>query len=215
MSLKEGDFIELNFVGKLSDGSVFDTTLESVAKEHSLNYKSGVFKPMIVCIGKGQLVKGLDKALVGLDLGKHSINVSKEEGFGKKDAKLLQLVPSKFFKKNNIRPVAGLSVDIDGSRGIIRSVSGGRIVVDFNNPMSGHDLVFEVELLRKVVDLKEKVSSILDFMQLPADSISVNGFEVIISFKFDLPDEYSKFTEKTIKEYCSDINVLKFVTVKS
>ncbi|EFK97351.1 peptidylprolyl isomerase FKBP-type, partial [sediment metagenome] len=48
--------------------------------------------------------------------------------------------------KDSIRPMPGLPVNIDGMYGIIRTVAGGRVIVDFNHPLSGKEIVYNSKL---------------------------------------------------------------------
>jgi len=88
------DFIEVEYTGKIKDGNIiFDTTDEKVAKENNLEANSD-YGPVVICIGEQQLLKGLDKNLEGKDIGKeYDIDIDPEDGFGKKNAKLIQLIP--------------------------------------------------------------------------------------------------------------------------
>ena len=93
---------------------------------------------------------------------KLSVVVHAEEGFGKKDPKHIQMIPLNKFKDQKINPMPGLRVEIDQYTGVVKSVSGGRVLVDFNHPLAGRDLHYEVMIKRKVEDLKEKVSGFLE-----------------------------------------------------
>ncbi|MEM4266845.1 MAG: FKBP-type peptidyl-prolyl cis-trans isomerase, partial [Candidatus Nanoarchaeia archaeon] len=65
MQVKLYDFIEINYVGRFKDNNqIFDLTDAKIAKENNFNPKLN-FKPVIICVGNGDVVKGLDDALVG------------------------------------------------------------------------------------------------------------------------------------------------------
>lgn len=153
MTLKVRDFIEIDYAGKLKEtGEVFDSTTQG-SHVH----------PVTICLGQGQILKGLDDKLVGKETGKdYTFVLTPEEGFGKKDAKLLKIVPSNVFLKQGIRPYLGLQVNIDGAIGTIRTVTGGRTIVDFNHPLSGHDVEYTVSVKRLVTDKKEQLTGLLD-----------------------------------------------------
>ncbi len=161
-SIKNGDFIELDYTGKLADdGTVFDTTMEDVAREAGLDPKAQ-YRPAIICVGEGQLLRGLDEYLEGKALGKHTIGIPPEKGFGKKDTKLLKLIPKQKFKDGKLEPRVGLEVNVDNHYGVVRSVSGGRITVDFNHPLAGRDLVYEVDVKGVVTDTAKQIEALLD-----------------------------------------------------
>lgn len=201
MTIKKGDFVEVNYTGRLKEsGTVFDTTLEATAKEAGIHDTKVVYQPFIVKIGEGQLLKGLDTKIEGKPLGKHTLSLTAEEGFGRKDAGLLKLMPLKVFKDQKIEPFPGLDVEVDGQRGIIRTVSGGRIIVDFNHPLSGKDLEYDVELIRVVTDLKEKAEAYISLTRLPIEVKGVEGDKLVLLYKTKLPDELKKKFEEDVKK---------------
>ena len=121
--LKENDFVEIDYVARIKGDGIFDLTLEDVAKENKIYSKDYKYKPVIICMGKKDIIKGLDNQLIGKDLGEYKITITPEEGFGKKDAKLIKLVPTKEFTKQNIRPMPGMQMNIEGFMGKILSVN--------------------------------------------------------------------------------------------
>ena len=158
---KKGDFVEIEFIGK-SQGEVFDTNILDEAKK--LNPKAEI-KPLILKIGESMVVPGFDKALEGKELGKkHLININSEQGFGKRDSKLIRLMPKKIFIEQEMMPTPGLTVAFDNNLGKIISVSGGRVLVDFNNPLAGKDIEYEFTIKRMVNDLKEKAEALQHFL---------------------------------------------------
>ena len=63
---------------------------------------------------------------------------------GKKDVKKVQLVPLATFKEHKLNPHPGLQVDFDGKIGTVMRVSGGRVMVNFNHPLSGKEIIYEI-----------------------------------------------------------------------
>ena len=107
---------------------------------------------------------------------KYTIELDAEHAFGKKNAQLIQMIPAKRFKEQKIQPVPGLRLNIDNRIGIIRSVNGGRIIVDFNHPLAGRDVTYDIEIKRIVTDKKECISSIFNaLLGLPDLNITVEG----------------------------------------
>lgn len=204
MPIKKNDFIEVEYTGKLKeDGAVFDTTDEKKAKENHLYREDAQYGPVIICAGEKHVLKGLDDFIVGKEPGKYTVDVKAEDAFGKKSAKLVQLVPARKFKEHDIKPVPGLSVSVDGTIGFVKTVSGGRILVDFNHPLSGKDLVYEIEIKRVVTDKKEQVQSILSLVLSTKKEdavIDLKGNECRIKLKQKLPDEVLKKVGEKIKE---------------
>ena len=184
-SIKEKDFVELEYTAKIKDGNtVFDTTDEKLAKENKIYCKKQENKydskmpygPVKICIGTGSILKGLEDSLVGKEPGKsYTIELSAENAFGKKNAKMLKIVNTNVFRKSNIDPMPGLQVNIDGIPGTIKSVTGGRTIVDFNHPLSGKEIVYDVKINRIITDEKEKINAFVSFQfNLKPDSFTLD-----------------------------------------
>jgi len=204
MPVKKNDFIEMTYTGKLKeDSSVFDTTEEKIAKDNHLYREGAEYRPIIICIGEKHVLKGLDEFIIGKEAGNYTVDIEAENAFGKKSAKLIQLIPAKKFTEHGIKPTPGLSVNVDGNMGMIKSVSGGRILVDFNHPLSGKDLIYDIGVKRVVTDKKEQIESLLDIIlsvRKGESEISLTGEDCIVKIKKKLPKEVLKKVEEKIKE---------------
>ncbi|NOZ82483.1 MAG: peptidylprolyl isomerase [Euryarchaeota archaeon] len=164
MALQKGDFVRINYTGKLKkSGRVFDTTYEEVAKKEDIYDPRIRFKPQAVVVGAGHVIPGLDEALVGMEVGEtREVEIPPEKGFGLRDEKKLKLIPLREFRKQKLRPYPGMKVEIDGNPGTVKAVSGGRVLVDFNSELAGETLVYEVNVEEKVNKLEEKVRLLLE-----------------------------------------------------
>lgn len=196
-SIKKGDFFELDYIGRTSEGELFDTTKKEVADKEGLHIHRE-FKPAIVCSGEGHLLPGLDQKLIGKNVGTHTIELKDIEAFGKKNAKLLQLIPRKVFKEQNVEPQIGLEINVDNQKGIIRSVSGGRVIVDFNHPLSSKDISYEIDIKRIVTDKKEKLEALLGLIGLPVAALKVEGEKAEITLIQELPENIVDIFTKDI-----------------
>lgn len=194
------NFIEINYTGKV-EGNVFDSTDEKIATEAKIHSKGMKYGPIIVCLGEGQLLPGLDEFLKDKKPGKYEVKLEAEKAFGKKSSKLLQLVPMKVFKTQNIRPYPGLMINVDGNNGVVKTVSGGRVIVDFNHPLASKDVEYEVEVIRKVEDLKEQVTAFLKTTMNNDDiEVKVDGKNVEVILKQDIPKEIKDLLSKKLTE---------------
>lgn len=202
MKTKENDFIEINYIARTKDDNkIFDLTDEKAAKENNLYQKNKEYSPIIICLGHNDVIKGLDKELIDKDIGSYKIEIKTEEAFGKKSPDLIKLVPTNIFIQQNIKPFPGLHVNLDGIYGIIRSVSGGRTIVDFNHPLSGRDLVYDVEIKRIIDDINEKLSSMLKFLDKNVKfEIKDNKAVVKLSLNTNQKEEIIEEIRKRIPE---------------
>lgn len=214
--VKKSDFIEIEYTGKTKEGAVFDTTSEKVAKDNNIYSKDSEYSPVILCLGENTIMKGLEDQLVGKETGKsYTFEISAEDAFGKKDARMIQLIPMSKFRQQRIQPMPGLQLNIDGSFGVIRTVSGGRCLVDFNHPLAGKDIMYDVKVNRIVEDDKEKLASILK-MQLHAKDAGVevaNG-AATITLNIELPKEVQQGVTKMVNRIIPSIKTVNFAVEK-
>lgn len=206
------DFIEVEYTGKTTEEKfIFDTTDEAIAKKEGIYSPKTAYGPVVVSLGSGQLLPGLDLKIAGKQPGTYTINLSPEEGFGKKSAKLIQLVPTSKFRKEQIMPHPGLQVNIDGQMGTVKTVSGGRTLVDFNHPLSGKELEYEVTIKRIVTDKSEKLSSVLSLqLGLKDPEIHLAEDKATVS----LPEELPKEIAATLSEELKKMTGISTITFK-
>lgn len=172
--LQKKDFIEIEFTGRIKDGEVFDSNIQSeLDKLHAghdhgpENHEMPKARSFIFSLGQDMFLKGIDDFLIGKDLELNKdiqIELGPEKAFGKRDLGLVQLMPLSVFKKQNLNPIPGITFNFDGRVAKILSASGGRIRVDFNNPLSGKAVVYDIKILRKIDDLEEKIKYFLEFL---------------------------------------------------
>ena len=198
MAIKKDDFIEIEYTGKV-EGKVFDTTDEAKAKEASIQSPKVKYGPIIFSLEDNHLVKGLVNFMIGKEVGEYNVEVPVEEAFGKKSAKLIQIIPTRKFKDSEIKPMPGLQINVDGAFGIIKTITGGRTLVDFNHPLSGKDVSYELKINRIITDPKEKIKAILMQMSIEAD-INVEGDKAKVVLKEKLPEQVLSLLKEQIKK---------------
>ncbi|MBS3128367.1 peptidylprolyl isomerase [Candidatus Woesearchaeota archaeon] len=200
--IKKNDFIEVSYTGKTKEENfVFDTTEETVAKEAGIYNPEGKYGTLIICVGQHHLLPGLDKFIEGKDLGNFTVELPPEEAFGKKNAKLIQLIPTSKFIQQRIQPQVGLQVTIDGHLGVIKTVTGGRTLVDFNHPLSGKNVLYEISIKKKITDQKEQALSLLKMrLGLTEVTLDITEHTLVIRSKHNIPEPIQEQMSKEIKE---------------
>lgn len=180
MAINENAFIKLNYTGKVKEtGDVFDTTYEDVAEEAGINNPDKEYKPMVLAVGSSQLIPKLHEEIKKLDVGdKKSVEIPCEDAFGKRDPSLIKLIPMKEFKKQDIKPFVGMPLSLDGQNGIVRTVNGGRVRVDFNHELAGRDIVYDLEIVETIEDNEEKIKGLIEVYygnpNLKMDDVKIN-----------------------------------------
>jgi peptidylprolyl isomerase len=159
------EFIRIEYTGKVKDtDEVFDTTDEETAKKSNIHRADRTYGPTAVVLGGKQVLRGLEEALEKMKPGESkTVTLPPEKAFGARSPELVKLVPMKVFKDNGITPHPGLIITLEGGvPGRVQSVSGGRIRVDFNLPLAGRVLEYEVKLVSEIKDEKEKIKALFE-----------------------------------------------------
>jgi FKBP-type peptidyl-prolyl cis-trans isomerase SlyD len=183
--VKKNDFIEIEFTARVKDDNrVFDTNIKEEAEKAKLEIKD--FSPLIICVGKSMAIKGLDNALEGKELGKkYTIEIKPDEAFGARDSKMVRMVPLKAFLAQKIYPERGMQFALDGMVVKVLSNSGGRVLVDFNNPLAGREVIYDFIIKKNVEDIKEKINALQDFFFRRKFEFHVEEKDKKIKFKVD------------------------------
>lgn len=133
-----GCAVTLHLAIALEDGSVAISTFGE--------------EPVSLTMGDGTLQPGLELALYGLKSGdEQTINLLPEQAYGLRDPTLIQFMPRTDFDAN-FTPQAGQVIafalpDGEEAPGIVISVEEGRVEVDFNHPLAGHEITFRAQIL--------------------------------------------------------------------
>lgn len=178
MTLQKKDFIEIEFTARVKNGEIFDSNIKKDLEKLNPNAKP---KPFIFCLDEGMFLKGVDDFLINKKIEKYKIELSPEKAFGMRNSKFIQMIPMKVFKQHKINPVTGAIFNFDGRIAKILAVSGGRVIVDFNNPLAGKTVIYDVKVLRKVENLNEKVKALIEFFTKKDFKFEIKDKILIIS----------------------------------
>jgi peptidylprolyl isomerase len=136
MQAKAGDTVRVHYTGTLLDGTPFDS---SAGRD-----------PLEFTIGACQVIPGFENAVIGLEPGGSTrVEIAPEEAYGPKHEQLVQVVSLKDFASE---PYVGGTVNLvspDGDElpGRITAIEGDAITLDFNHPLAGETLVFEIDFV--------------------------------------------------------------------
>lgn len=146
-TVETGDTVSVNYAGMLEDGTVFDTSIESVAKEAGVYNPSRNYAPLTFVVGSGQMIQGFDNAVIGMKVGDtKTVTIPPDEAYEYREDMVINYTMEDF-NAVNITPVVGETVTSQGYEGTIVSISGENVTVDFNHRLAGKTLVFDIELV--------------------------------------------------------------------
>ncbi|HDD68978.1 MAG TPA: peptidylprolyl isomerase [Candidatus Korarchaeota archaeon] len=220
--ISEGSFVLVDYsVEDAETGNLIDTTMEKVAEEKKFTGRDQFF-PMLVIIGEKRLLPSIEKVITEMKEGETKTLILKpEEAYGPYEESKVVTFSLERIKKalgsSKIKP--GVIITLDNKRGVIRSVSGGRVKVDFNHPLAGKTLKVNIKLSKVLRTKEEKIKALSsDIFDVDPSKfeVSVNGTVATI----ELPKlAYSKrdaFIRKirllsSIMKYLPEIERVKFV----
>lgn len=142
MPAVSGDTVTVHYRGTLADGSQFDS---SEGRE-----------PLLFTLGEGDVIPGFETAVIGLEPGeKTTVVIPAEEAYGPRYDEAIQVVPVDAFGEG--APEIGAMITViadDDSRmsATVTAISEDMVDVtlDFNHPLAGEELTFEIELVEIV-----------------------------------------------------------------
>jgi FKBP-type peptidyl-prolyl cis-trans isomerase 2 len=218
--MNPGDLVYIDYVGKIKDsGEIFDLTKEGVAKSEKIYNEKVKYGPLPVVVEGNFVVKGLDDALKEMNVGdKKTVEIQQEKAFGPRLPELVKMVPEGRFREQDIDATPGSFVTINRFRGKILSVDGGRVTVDFNHPLAGKTLVYEVEIKNEVKDSKEKISAIyFYFTSIASDEIEIiianDVAEIRLKKKHNVASDTKQIIANVILKWNKDLKKVVFSEV--
>lgn len=177
VKLDKGDLVRIAFTGRVaSTGAVFETTDEAAAKAAGIWSSSARFGPRLVIYGAGTMVAGLEEGLSTMAAGqKTHFKFPAGKAFGQKFKELVRVMSEKEFAKHGVQPEPNLMVTIDGIPALVKSISSGRVLLDFNHPLAGEELEYDLELLEIFSDPKEKAQALASVFGTTAKTSDEKG----------------------------------------
>ena len=93
-TVKTGDNISVDYTGSFPNGKVFDTSIESVAKENNLSMEGREYKPLKITVGKKQVIQGFDEGMIGMNVGEtKTLIIPPEKAYGPSNPRMIQVIP--------------------------------------------------------------------------------------------------------------------------
>ena len=193
MPLKERDFVLVEYTVRVKDTSeVIETTSEEVAKSSGIYREGDVYGPKLMIIGEGRYVRGFEEAVASSEVGEEkTVEVEPSKAYGDRDPNKVKILSLRELAKLNIVPEPGKAIEIGGAVGIVKSISGGRVVVDFNHPLSGKTLVFTYKIVKRLEDPVEKIKYLMlrRSRRLSAEKLVVRISQDMLKIEIETPEE--------------------------
>jgi peptidylprolyl isomerase len=164
MTLQKGDFILVDYTAKVKEtNEVFDTTNEETAKKDHLHKEGEIYEPKLIVVGEGWMLKTVDENFLTMEPAKPAtVEVSADKAFGPRDPEKVRRISLKqLLSKDVHNPTIGMRIDYGGKMAVIRSIGAGRVLLDFNPPLAGRTLVYDVTIQKKLEVAEEKAVALI------------------------------------------------------
>ena len=191
--VEKGDFILVKITGKSQRGNVFRVSSEEDAKTAGIfdeqKAKQGFYSPDFVIVSKpGFLNEGLTETIENMNyFEKKSVRIPPTKAFGKRDPKKIERIGIAKFRKLNEgkNPEIGQEYTKQSQgqvqRGTVTNVVQGRVIIDYNHPLAGQPLDYNIEIIDKIEDFNEKIEYFMISKGIPKED--VGNFEVSYDIK--------------------------------
>lgn len=140
--VKVGDIVRVNYIGRLEDGTVVDSSQSS--------------GPLVFETGRRMVIAGMERLIIGMKPGERKAEtVSPEQAFGPYRQELTSRVSRSWFTNQQITPEVGLGLKIKKSEGdtlhaVVTDIAEDTVTLDANHRLAGKALVLDVELLENL-----------------------------------------------------------------
>jgi len=190
MPLQKADFIVIEYSARVKEtNEVFDTTHEDVAKKEHLYKEGEIYEPKLVVIGEGWVLKTLDDSLTTMEINKPAtVEIPPDKGFGQRDPEKVRRVPLRQLLAKDINPTVGARIEYQCKTAIVRAIGAGRVLLDYNPPLAGKTLIYEVTVTKKFDSNEEKIGALVH-RRIPV--VEENKFKLSVEDKtltIDMPE---------------------------
>ena len=137
-AVKHGDSVKVHYTGRYDTGEVFDTSADS--------------EPLAFTVGAGQVIHGIDQALIGMHIGEtKELIIPPDQAYGERIDALVQTISRDQFQLPGVEPEIGMSIEMhtpDGSIPmVIAELTDTTVTLDANHLLAGEHLHFELTLI--------------------------------------------------------------------
>ncbi len=142
-----GKVVTVDYVWTYPDGQVFDTNIESVAKENALYTPDRTYAPLSFTVWGNQVIKWFGDAVNGLKVGKsRKITVEPKDWYGEYDETKKSRIEKSLFQEAWLEAKVWQTYQIGWQIVTVTEITDTEVVVDSNHPMAGKTLIFDITL---------------------------------------------------------------------
>lgn len=147
-TVKAGDTVKVDYIGRLENGKVFDTSIAEVAKKEGIYVNNTSYAPLTFKAGSGQMIKGFDEAVIGMKVGEEkNVTIPPGEAYGEYDKAKVVSIPLKDMNLTETPKVGQVYRNMYGNQFKVIAVNDTQVTVDANHELAGKTLIFNIKLI--------------------------------------------------------------------
>ena len=199
--VKKGDFILVKMTGRTEKGQVFQVSSPEDAKKagiyDEMKDKQGFYTPEFVIVGKpGFVIDGINETLENIEFfKKKSVRIPPTKAYGKRDPQKIDRMAIQRFRKLNEGKLPELGqtfINKKGQRGTVTRIAQGRVTIDYNHPLAGQTLEYNLEVIDKIEEFDKKLAH---FIELRMSGAKAEQFKIKFvpnekSIEIEIPQMY-------------------------
>ncbi len=180
----EGDFILVKITARTQKGKIFRVSSEEDAKKAGIydenRAKQGYYAPDFVIVGKSGFVnEGLTETLKEMNFfEKKSVRIPPTKAFGKRDPQKIERIGIAKFRRLNEGKNPEIGKEFvkqsqgQTQRGTVTNIVQGRVIVDYNHPLAGQNIDYNLEIIDKIEDFNEKIEYFMISKGIPSENVT-------------------------------------------
>lgn len=142
-----GKKVMVDYIWSYTDGKVFDTSIEEVAKKNALYNPQRAYAPLEFVVGSNDVIPWFRKAVNGMRIwDTKKVTIEPKDAYWEYDDTKVSKVPRSVFQDANIIPEVGWTYNMWWYPAIAKEVSETEVTLDLNPPMAWKTLIFEITL---------------------------------------------------------------------
>ncbi|MFX1502892.1 MAG: helix-hairpin-helix domain-containing protein [Promethearchaeota archaeon] len=182
--VEQGDFILVKITARTQKGKIFRVSSEEDARKAGIydekKAKQGYYTPEFVIVGKqGFVNEGLTEIIKDMNyFEKKSVRIPPTKAFGKRDPQKIERIGIAKFRRLNEgkNPEIGKEFVKQSQgqvqRGTITNVLQGRVIIDYNHPLAGQNVDYNLEIIDKIEDFNKKIEYFMISKGIPQENVS-------------------------------------------
>lgn len=137
MEIKSNSKVTVHYTGKLEDGTIFDSSIETGRE------------PLKATLGEGQLIPGFENGLVGMTVGERkTITIEASDAYGEPNDQYITEIPKEMIPEG---VEIGAMLQANGPNGtfnvVVKEIKETTVILDANHPLAGKKLIFDLEVV--------------------------------------------------------------------